>query len=183
MPGAPNPRYDLFVTYSRRDNADGRVTQLVERIQSDFSAFAGRPLVPSFDVADIRGMDDWRHRILQWLRQSRPLLACLSPAYLQSEYYQWEFNEYLKHVTAPEEGAGSTGRRPQQTDEGVRHGEKRVGATLAPTLDRLAEAKRPAVHCAAMLPADHIALPWVRALVTERFPEIGSGQGEFLLQP
>lgn len=71
----------------------------------------------------------------------------------------------------------------QQTDEGVRLGEKRVGATLAPTLDRLAEAERLAVHCAAMLPADHIALPWVRALVTERFPEIGSGQGEFLLQP
>ena len=76
--------YDLFISYSRRDNQQGRITQLVERIQADFAAFAGRPLVPFFDATEIRGMDDWRHRILQGLRESRLLLACLSPAYLQS---------------------------------------------------------------------------------------------------
>jgi len=89
--------YDLFISYSRRDNAQGRITQLVERIKTDFAAFAGRPLVPFFDATEIRGMEDWRHRILQGLRESRLLLACLSPAYLQSEYCEWEFNEYLKH--------------------------------------------------------------------------------------
>ncbi len=89
--------YDLFVSYSRRDNEQGRVTELVERIKADFGAFSGRPLQPFFDVTDIHGMEDWRHRILQGLRESRLLLACLSPSYLGSEYCEWEFNEYIKH--------------------------------------------------------------------------------------
>jgi len=88
---------DLFISYSRRDNARGRVTELVERIKQDFASFAGRPLAPFFDVTEIQGMEDWRQRILQGLRESRLLLACLSPTYLESDYCQWEFVEYLKH--------------------------------------------------------------------------------------
>ena len=94
--------YDLFVSYSRRDNEQGRVTELVERIKADFDAFAGRPLQPFFDVSDIHGMEDWAHRILQGLRESRLLLACLSPSYLESGYCEWEFNEYLKHEIGQE---------------------------------------------------------------------------------
>ncbi len=92
--------YDLFISYSRRDNADGRITQLVEHIKTDFANFEGnkgRELVPFFDQQEIHGMSDWRQRILQGLRESRLLLACLSPAYLQSEYCEWEFVEYLKY--------------------------------------------------------------------------------------
>ena len=89
--------YDLFISYSRRDNEQGRITQLVERIKTDFAPFAKRELVPFFDRQEIHGMADWRQRILQGLRESRLLLACLSPAYLQSEYCQWEFVEYLKY--------------------------------------------------------------------------------------
>ena len=87
--------YDLFISYSRRDNAGGRIAQLVERIKADFASFAKRELVPFFDQQEIQGMSDWRQRILQGLRESRLLLACLSPAYLQSEYCEWEFVEYL----------------------------------------------------------------------------------------
>src|SRR5688572_6353160 len=72
--------YDLFISYSRRDNAQGRITQLVERIKIDFAPFAKRELVPFFDQQEIHGMQDWRQRILQGLRESRLLLACLSPA-------------------------------------------------------------------------------------------------------
>ena len=89
--------YDLFISYSRRDNEHGRITTLVDRIQRDFAAFAHRDLVPFFDRDEIRGMDDWRLRIFQGLRESRLLLACLSPGYLDSEYCEWEFVEYLKH--------------------------------------------------------------------------------------
>ena len=89
--------YDLFISYSRRDNEQGRITQLVERIKTDFAPFAKRELVPFFDQQEIHGMQDWRQRILQGLRESRLLLACLSPAYLQSEYCEWEFVEYLKY--------------------------------------------------------------------------------------
>lgn len=78
--------YDLFISYSRRDNEPRRVTEFVERIRRDFESLAGRPLRPFFDITDIQGMDDWRHRILQGLRESRLLLAFVSPSYLQSEY-------------------------------------------------------------------------------------------------
>jgi predicted component of type VI protein secretion system len=88
---------DLFISYSRRDNERGRVTDLVERIKQNFASFAGRPLEPFFDVTEIQGMEDWRQRILQGLRESRLLLACLSPAYLESKYCEWEFVEYLKY--------------------------------------------------------------------------------------
>jgi len=73
------------------------VTELVDRISSDFEKFAKRPLRPFFDQHDIRVMDDWRHRILQGLRESRLLLSVLSPTYITSEYCEWEFNEYLNH--------------------------------------------------------------------------------------
>jgi tetratricopeptide (TPR) repeat protein len=89
--------YDLFISYSRRDNAQGRVTALVRKISRDFESFAGRPLRPFFDVSEIGGMDDWRHRILRGLRESRLLLAILSPTYLKSPYCEWEFNDYLNH--------------------------------------------------------------------------------------
>ncbi|MBX7212117.1 MAG: toll/interleukin-1 receptor domain-containing protein [Verrucomicrobiaceae bacterium] len=88
--------YDLFISYSRRDNEQGRITQLVERIKTDFAPFAKRELVPFFDQEEIHGMSDWRQRILQGLRESRLLLACLSPAYLRSEYFEWEFVEHLE---------------------------------------------------------------------------------------
>lgn len=91
---------DLFISYSRRDNLDGRISQLVERIKSDFEAFANRPLELFFDISiedGIKGMEDWRHKILKGLRESRMLIACLSPSYLKSEYCEWEFNEYVKH--------------------------------------------------------------------------------------
>ena len=33
--------YDLFISYSRRDNGQGRVTELKERIEADHRQFAG----------------------------------------------------------------------------------------------------------------------------------------------
>ena len=99
--------YDLFISYSRRDNHEGRITQLVDRIKEDFAPFARRKLVPFFDREEILGMQDWRQRILQGLRESRLLLACLSPAFLASEYCQWEFVEYLKYEVGHRHGFNS----------------------------------------------------------------------------
>ena len=92
--------YDLFISYSRRDNQSGRITEFVDRISRDFESFAGRPLRPFFDIKEIHGMDDWRHRILQGLRESRLLVACISPSLLASEYCAWEFNEYVNNEVA-----------------------------------------------------------------------------------
>ena len=56
--------------------------------------------MPFFDRTEIQGMDDWRDRILQGLRQSHLLIACVTPSYLASEYCEWEFIEYLKKEVA-----------------------------------------------------------------------------------
>jgi len=95
--------YDLFLSYSRRDNGQGRITALKERLEADHRTFvdaSGAELRIFFDEQEILGMDDWRHRILGGLRESRLLLVCLSLAYLESEYCAWEFNEYLNHEIA-----------------------------------------------------------------------------------
>jgi len=90
-------RYDLFISYSRLDNEQGRISELVYQIKADFQIFDGtdRILNVYFDMTEINCMDDWRHKILQGLRESHLLLVCLSPSYLKSEYCEWEFNEYL----------------------------------------------------------------------------------------
>jgi tetratricopeptide (TPR) repeat protein len=69
----------------------------LRHIQADFQKHAQRELRVFFDQEEIRGMEDWRLRILQGLRDSHLLLACLSPGYLASQNCKWEFNEYLKH--------------------------------------------------------------------------------------
>ena len=95
--------YDLFISYSRRDNAQGRITELRDWIEADHRQFTGdgaKGSASSSTPDDIKGMDDWRHRILDAIRDTRLLLVCLSPAYLQTEFCDWEFNEFLKHESA-----------------------------------------------------------------------------------
>jgi hypothetical protein len=48
--------YDLFISYSRKDNETGRITELVDYIRTDFESFSGNPLVPFFDRTEIHGM-------------------------------------------------------------------------------------------------------------------------------
>jgi hypothetical protein len=92
--------YDLFISYARQDNQKGQVTALKEQIEADYLAFAGEELRCFFDTDEIKGMDDWRHRLLGALQGSHLLLLVLSPGYLASDYCQWEVVEYLKYVHA-----------------------------------------------------------------------------------
>ena len=46
--------YDLFISYSRRDNASGRITELKNRNEADYRAFAKEDLRCFFDLEDIR---------------------------------------------------------------------------------------------------------------------------------
>ena len=100
----PHPQYDLFISYARADNHEGRVTQLVDRIRADFPRYANRPLTAFFDHHSIQGMEDWRQSIYQGLRESRLFLACLSPAYIASDNCEWEFVEYQKREIASAHG-------------------------------------------------------------------------------
>ena len=55
--------YDLFIIYSRRDNVNNRVTELKNQIESDYLEFAKEPLNCFFDQDEIKGMENWQHRI------------------------------------------------------------------------------------------------------------------------
>ena len=89
--------YDLFISYSRKDNETGRVTELKAHIDDDYRIHTGEDLHCFFDLTEINAMDDWRNRILGGLRESKLLLLVLSPAYLQSPYCEWEIVEFLKY--------------------------------------------------------------------------------------
>lgn len=89
--------YDVFISYSRRDNECGQVAALVEQIKSAFRTFAGRELSIFFDKGEIKGMDDWRQKIQHSLRKSHLFLAVLSPSYLASPYCGWEWEDYVRH--------------------------------------------------------------------------------------
>jgi tetratricopeptide (TPR) repeat protein len=93
--------YDLFISYARKDNARGRVTELVERIKADHRAFSGGgELRCFFDLEAIKAGDPWPQRIQQGLREARVLLVFLSPRYIERRFCQMEFIEFLKHEAA-----------------------------------------------------------------------------------
>ena len=77
---------------------------------------------------------------------------------------------FLSRLT--KEGLEGLDTAASQSSEGVMHGEKRLGATLRPTLERLGAAEKLALEFAAMLPPDQVPLPWLRALVAKTFPEM-----------
>ena len=83
--------YDLFISYSRRDNERGQVTALKAQIESSFRAFAGRDLRVFFDTHEIAGMDDWWKKIQCILRELQVFLAVLSPHYLASPYIKTNY--------------------------------------------------------------------------------------------
>jgi len=93
-------QYDLFISYSRKDNIINRVTELKEKIEIEYLEFTKEELKCFFDKEEIKGMDDWKQRLLQGLKDSHLLLLILSPNYLESSYCEWEIVEYLKYEYA-----------------------------------------------------------------------------------
>ncbi|HEX3445655.1 MAG TPA: hypothetical protein VHS80_13150 [Chthoniobacterales bacterium] len=60
MPDLTN--FDLFISYSRHDNRQGRISELVALIQKEYRDFTGgEELRVFFDKGELVGMDDWQH--------------------------------------------------------------------------------------------------------------------------
>lgn len=93
-------QYDLFISYSRKDNLTGRVTELKDKIEAEYLEFAKEELKCFFDKDEITGMEDWKHRLLQGLKDSHLFLLILTPNYLASPHCDWEIVEYLKYEFA-----------------------------------------------------------------------------------
>ena len=67
------------------------------------SDLCGRSLTYFFDKDEIRGLDDWQHRIYHALAGSRLFLAFISPSYFASEWCRrewraWIDTEIAKHI-------------------------------------------------------------------------------------
>jgi len=87
--------YDLFVSYAHSDNADGLVTELVRIVAEQHQAFSpSEPLKVFFDSDSIRAGADWEKEIRTGLRQSKIMLAVVSPAYFESEWCRKEWDEF-----------------------------------------------------------------------------------------
>jgi hypothetical protein len=69
------------------------------------------------------------------------------------------------------EGLTGLDTAASQSSQGVLHGEKRLSATLEPTLEQLSDAGKRAMGFAALLPPDQVALPWLRGLVLGNSPK------------
>lgn len=68
-------RYELFISYSRKDDTGGWVTGLRDVILADHRRFSSEPMRIFFDHVEIADMDDWRHRILRGLQSSSLLVV------------------------------------------------------------------------------------------------------------
>ena len=89
-------RYDFFVSYARRDNAEGWIARFVEGILAEHKTFSGgRELTCFFDQSEIRTGDDWQHRIHHGVAESRVFLAFVSPRYLASEWCRKEWRAWI----------------------------------------------------------------------------------------
>jgi hypothetical protein len=95
----PPDSHHLFLSCARADNRTGRVSEFAGRLAAAHRATTGRDLLIFFDVDSLEGGERWLDHILRQLKQSKILLACVSPAYLESDFCRQEFAEYLKCET------------------------------------------------------------------------------------
>ena len=88
--------YDIFVSYSRKDNERGLIEAILAQLGEEFSRFtAGKHLEMFFDKQDIRNGADWQLRIKESLAQSNLFLAFISPEYFASEWCRKEWRLWI----------------------------------------------------------------------------------------
>jgi tetratricopeptide (TPR) repeat protein len=89
--------FDLFISYARKNNENGMISALIERIEADFAQFSPSvPLKVFFDKKSILDMQHWQNVLKKGLRQSKVMLAVLSEAYFNSEWCRREWEEYIR---------------------------------------------------------------------------------------
>ena len=94
--------HHLFISYARVDNQPregstiGWVTAFVRRLEKQHLVYADQNLLPFFDETEIKDGQDWWLRISSALKSSSLFIACLSPAYLNSEICRLEWETWLQ---------------------------------------------------------------------------------------
>ncbi|MBF6300893.1 toll/interleukin-1 receptor domain-containing protein [Nocardia amamiensis] len=105
--------YDAFISYSRFDNKNSRISQLVDDLRAAFEETTGRSLRVFFDKAAIDVADMWEKKLLDALENSRLLIAMVSPSFLDSPWCLRELHEFLQFERS------SHGFDPTQVDSGL----------------------------------------------------------------
>ena len=100
------PRYSVFVSYSRRDDATGWVEQLVEALRREAREVLDDGFEVFFDRHDLRTREEWRTQLAWAVREAEVLMACVSKPYFESDFCLWEFQEYEVKPTGPDTGEG-----------------------------------------------------------------------------
>ena len=100
------PRYSVFVSYARRDDAAGWVEQLVEALRREAREVLDDGFEVFFDRHDLRTREEWRTQLAWAVRESEVLMACVSTPYFKSDFCLWEFQEYEVKPTGPGTGEG-----------------------------------------------------------------------------
>lgn len=106
----------VFISYARKDNeprrpnGQGWVHLFKLRLEAEYRAATNRKLEVFLDEERIENGDNWENRIKAALRQSRILIAILSPNYIASAICKMELEEYIRHEQAAT--PGGDGVRP-----------------------------------------------------------------------
>lgn len=108
--------YDLFISYSHRDNGGGRgegwVDRFHELLRERLSVQLGREPRIWRDVKQLDGGDYFDDEIAGGVRRSKALLVIVSPSYLRSEYCAQELDCFTQAAEANGgERVGNRGRR------------------------------------------------------------------------
>jgi len=73
-----------FMSYAHRDNRDGRLTTLRQRLANEISMRIGRDIVIFQDRNDIRWGQNWKKRIEESLDSVTFLIPIITPSYFNS---------------------------------------------------------------------------------------------------
>jgi hypothetical protein len=98
-PETTRPVFDLFIGYAHaadRGESGEKVAALVEAVKIDYLRVTAAALKVFFDTHAIGSMNDRQARMLSGLRQSKMIVAVLSPPYFASDYCRKEAKIYLE---------------------------------------------------------------------------------------
>ncbi|NBC02650.1 MAG: tetratricopeptide repeat protein [Bacteroidetes bacterium] len=94
-PSIKNQSYDIFISYAHADNQEGRVDELVEQIRDIHREHYHDHLHIFYDREGIKTADDWEHQILTGLKQSKVMIAVITPNYFESDYCRKEWKHFI----------------------------------------------------------------------------------------
>src|SRR5829696_1203460 len=84
-----------FMSYAHRDNWDGRLTRLRERLSREVSILRGEDFEIFQDSDDILVGENWRERIETSLDEAMFFIAIVTPSFFSSPYCRAELERFM----------------------------------------------------------------------------------------